>query len=309
MRQPFFLLLLLTNIILPKTDGQQVVDVLNQNSNIMNNIIADSAKLQLISNQFGFTEGPATDKFGNVFFTDQPNNRIWKYSTDGILSIYLEKAGRSNGMYFDKHGNLITCADEHNELWQIQPNGNTKVLLSNFNGAHFNGPNDLWISPSSNGIYFTDPYYQRDYWTRKSSELDGQKVYYLAANKKPIVVADNLVQPNGIIGTPDGKYLYVADIGDNKTYRYQIDVTGKLIDQKLFAPMGSDGMTIDERGNIYLTGKGVTVYNKAGDLIEHIQVPEEWTGNVTFSGKEKNILFITASKSVYLLKMKVKGAQ
>lgn len=288
---------------LPKTNGQQVNDISHQKSQI----IADKAKLQLISSQFSFTEGPAKDQLGNIFFTDQPNNRIWKYATDGKLSIFKENAGRSNGMYFDKQGNLITCADEHNQLWIIQPDGKSTVLLNDLNGLHFNGPNDLWITPVG-GIYFTDPYYQREYWTRNSSELDGQKVYYLSKNGKPIIVADNLVQPNGIIGTPDAKTLYIADIGASKTYRYQIAMDGKLIEQKLFASMGSDGMTIDDQGNIYLTGNGVTVFDKGGKLIEHIQVPEAWTGNVTFGGKENNILFITASKSVYILKMKVKGA-
>lgn len=289
---------------LPKTNGQQVNDAFHQKSQI----VADNEKIQLVSSQFGFTEGPATDIHGNVFFTDQPSNRIWKYSVEGKLSIFLEKAGRSNGMYFDKQGNLITCADEHNQLWSIQPDGKSKVLLNDLNGLHFNGPNDLWITPAG-GIYFTDPYYQREYWTRDSSELDGQKVYYLSKNGKPMIVADNLVQPNGIIGTPDGKNLYVADIGASKTYRYQIANDGKLIEQKLFASMGSDGMTIDDQGNIYLTGDGVTVFDRGGKLIEHILVPEDWTGNVTFGGKENNILFITASKSVYILKMKVRGAR
>lgn len=302
----FFLLLFIT--LLPESIGQNKSEPISQNTNKKSNLIADGAKLKLITNQFGFTEGPAVDKKGNIFFTDQPNNTIWKYDRYGKLTIYLKNAGRSNGMYFDQQGNLITCADEHNQLWQIQPNGTIKVLLDNYKGHHFNGPNDLWVSPT-NGIYFTDPYYQRDYWTRKSPEMDGQKVYYLQQNKEPIIVADNLVQPNGIVGTPDGKYLYVADIGANKTYRYKITSDGKLADQKLFVPMGSDGMTIDERGNIYLTGNGVTVYNKEGELIEHIQVPEEWTGNITFGGKQNNLLFITASKSVYTMQMKVKGVQ
>ncbi len=270
------------------------------------NIIADNAALQLISNQFSFTEGPAVDAEGNVFFTDQPNNRIWKYSTDGKLSVFLENAGRSNGMYFDQKGNLVTCADEHNQMWSIAPDGNVTVLLKDYEGLHFNGPNDLWID-NKGGIYFTDPYYQRDYWTRKEPEMQGQKVYYLPKNKIPIVVANNLEQPNGIIGTPDFKYLYVADIKANKTYRYIISADGKLTDQTLFAPLGSDGMTIDSLGNIYLTGNGVTVFNSAGKLIEHIDVPEKWTANITFGGKERNTLFITASKSVYTLKMKVSG--
>lgn len=308
MRKSLLFFLLLTNLVLPKIQGQNNLNSDSQNAYTKSNLIEEGAILQLISNNFSFTEGPAADNKGNVFFTDQPNNTIWKYDIQGKLSIFLKNAGRSNGMYFDKQGNLITCADEHNQLWLIKPNGKVKVLLDNFKGRHFNGPNDLWISPT-NGIYFTDPYYQRDYWVRKSPEIDGQKVYYLQRNKSPIIVADNLIQPNGIIGSPDGKYLYVADIGDNKTYRYQITGDGKLTAQKLFASQGSDGMTIDDRGDIYLTGNGVTIYNKEGQLVGHIQVPEEWTANVVFGGKERNHLFITASKSVYILKMNVKGVQ
>lgn len=300
------LLFLLTTAILGTKAQTTVMDSMPTPQ--AGSIIAAGAGLQIISNQFSFTEGPAADKWGNIFFTDQPNNKIWKYDTDGKLSVFLENAGRSNGMYFDKQGNLITCADEHNQLWSITPKRKVTVLLKDFNGHHFNGPNDVWIHPAG-GIYFTDPYYQRDYWTRKSPAIEGQKVYYLQKGKTPVVVADNLKKPNGIIGTPDGIYLYVADIEDNKTYKYSIAADGTLTGQTLFAPMGSDGMTIDNAGNIYLTGRGVTVYNPEGKKIEHIDVPGGWTANVTFGGKQKDLLFITASKAVYTLKMKVKGVQ
>ena len=116
-----------------------------------------------------------------------------------------------------------------------------------------------------------------------------------------------MIKPNGIVATPDGKYLYVADIEANKTYKFTIAEDGTLKDQTLFAEQGSDGMTMDDKGNIYLTGKGVTVYNKEGKKIEHIDVPADWTANITFWGKERNYLFITASQNVYILKMKVKG--
>lgn len=295
------LILLIGNPVL--SQGNILPDTLTKKSSI----IADNAQLRLISDQFGFTEGPAVDKAGNVFFTDQPNNKIWKYSTDGKLGIFLHNAGRSNGMYFDAKGNLVTCADEHNQLWRIGPDTNITVLLKDFNGLRFNGPNDLWIDRKG-GIYFTDPYYQRDYWTRQTGELSGQHVYYLK-NNVAVVVANNLMRPNGIIGTPDNKHLYVADIKADKTYRYSINTDGTLMNQTLFASKGSDGMTIDAEGNIYLTGKGVTIYDAAGNLIEHIDVPETWTANVVFGGKERDILFITASKSVYMLKMKVKGVR
>lgn len=269
-------------------------------------VIADGATLQLISNQFSFTEGPATDKEGNVFFTDQPNNKIWKYDTNGKLSVFLSGAGRSNGMFFDKNGNLISCADEHDQLWSISPEGKVTVLIKDFHGHLFNGPNDVFVTPSG-AIYFTDPYYQRSYWTRKGPDLDGQKVYFLKEKNHAVIVIDDLKKPNGIIGTPDGKYLYVADIEGNKTYKYTIAVDGMLKDQKVFTDLGSDGMTIDNEGNIYLTGNGVTVYNRDGKKIEHIDVPAKWTGNITFWGKERNYLFITASENIYIIKMKVKG--
>lgn len=274
-------------------------------------IIAEGASPRLISRQFSFTEGPAVDKQGNIFFTDQPNNKIWKYSTEGELSLFLDNAGRSNGLYFDKKGNLLACADEQNQLWSINPQGKITVLIKDLNGHRLNGPNDLWIDKKG-GIYFTDPYYQRNYWTRKSPDtaLGGQKVYYLAKNKKmPWAVANDVVKPNGIAGTPDGKYLYVADIGGNKTYRYTILKDGTLKDRMLFAELGSDGMTLDNKGNVYLTGNGVTVFDSSGKKIEHIAIPEKWTANVCIGGKNRNKLFITASEAIYTLDLKVKGVE
>ena len=157
------------------------------------------------------------------------------------------------------------------------------------------------------GLYFTDPYYKRPYWKRGPKEMD-ECVYYLAPDNKTLTrVIDDMKQPNGIIGTPDGKLLYVADIGAGKTYRYRIQPDGSLKEKTLFCEMGSDGMTIDSEGNIYLTGKGVSVFDPAGKKIEQIEVPEAWTGNVCFGGKDRQTLFITASKSLYGLRMKVHG--
>lgn len=292
------LYLLMATPVLSQTTSKDVSSV----------VAADHQKLVLVSSQFSFTEGPAVDRKGNIYFTDQPNNKIWKYDTDGKLSVFMHNSGRSNGMFFDKKGNLVACADEQNQLWSIAPDTTVSVLLKDFKGLRFNGPNDCWITKKGN-IYFTDPYYQRDYWTRKNGDMDGQHVYYLAKNKKPVVVANDLVKPNGIIGSADNKYLYVADIQADKTYRYSINADGTLGGKILFAPKGSDGMTIDNKGNIYLTGKGVSIYNKKGELIQHIDVPEPWTANVCFGGKKMDMLFITASKSIYTMKMKVRGVR
>lgn len=273
-------------------------------------LVAPGAKLQKISSQFSFTEGASVDRKGNIFFTDQPNDKIWKYDVKGKLSVFLDKTGRSNGTYFDHKGNLLTCADENNEIWSIDPKGKVTVLLKDFEGHRFNGPNDLW-EDLKGGIYFTDPYYQRPYWKRTTPDIKGEKVYYLPKGKKAaFVVADDLLQPNGIVGTPDGKFLFVADIKDDKTYKYKIDRDGTLSNKQLFCKQGSDGMTLDNKGNVYLTGSvGVTVYSKEGGKIKTIDVPSKWTANLCFGGPKKNILFITASESVYTIEMNVRGVE
>jgi len=274
------------------------------------NIVAKDATLELLADGYVFTEGPAVDAEGNVFFTDQPYNKIIRWNADTKkTSVFSTDSGRSNGMYFDRNGNLITCADVDNQIWQFDKEGNHQVIYEDTINAH-NGPNDLWMD-KKNGIYFTDPLYVRNYWKRDSiSKRNGRNVYYLSADRKKITaVATNFVQPNGIIGTPDGKKLYVADIGANKTYVYEIQKDASLSNRKLFCEMGSDGMTVDNQGNVYLTGDGVHVFDKNGKKIAHIPVPESWTANVCFGGKDLNILFITAMDSVYGLKMNVTGVR
>lgn len=271
-------------------------------------VIAPGAKLETLSTEFSFTEGPTCDAVGNVFFTDQPNDRIMKWTIDGRLTTFLKPAGRANGMFFDAQGNLIACADEKNELWSIAPDGKSTVIQKGFKDHALNGPNDVWVRPDG-GLYFTDPFYKRSWWTHDKMPQDGQHVYYLPADRSALVrAADSFKQPNGIIGTPDGKRLFVADIGDRKTYAFDIQSDGSLANRKLFCEMGSDGMTLDAQGNLYLTGKGVMVYGPEGQKIEQIDVPESWTANVSFGGADHQTLFITASKGLYSIRLKVRGA-
>ena len=269
-------------------------------------IIAPGATLQKLAGGLIFAEGPACDAQGNIFFTDQPNDRIMEWSVDGKLTTFMQPCGRANGMSFDSQGNLWACADATNQLWRIDPSGKVSVVLKDYQGKLFNGPNDVWIRPEG-GLYITDPYYKRPYWHRGPKEMD-ECVYYLAPDNQTLSrVIGDMKQPNGIIGTPDGKVLYVSDIGAGKTYRYRIEPDGSLAEKKLFCELGSDGMTIDSAGNVYLTGHGVTVFDPAGAKVEHIDVPESWTGNICFGGKDRKLLFITASKGIYGLQMSVHG--
>lgn len=269
-------------------------------------IIAENATVEKVGTGYAFTEGPAVDAEGRVFFTDQPNDRIHVWDEGKGISLWLEGTGRSNGMYFDNDGQLLACADEHNRVVRFDDRKEMRALLENYEGKHLNGPNDLWVSPTGD-IYFTDPYYHRDYWEEGHAEAqDARGVYLLSRDGKVSRVSEEYKQPNGLIGTPDGKTLYVADINDRKIWKYTIQPDGTLSDRTFFAPEGSDGMTIDQQGNIYLTMGKVWVYSPQGELIAEIEVPEH-PSNVCFGGEERDTLFITARTSVYTLKMNTKG--
>lgn len=261
---------------------------------------------RLVSDKFSFTEGPASDKSGNVYFTDQPNDKIyfWNWKTNQT-ELFLDKTGRANGTYFDKNDNLITCSDDNGEIWKISKNKSIEALSKSFEDKRLNGPNDLWIDKFG-GIYFTDPLYKRDYWKNFKQEISEKNLYYRNQNGT-ISKLETFIQPNGIVGSQKLKKLYVSDIDAGKTYVYDILDEGKLSEKKLFCEMGSDGMTLDNQGNLYLTGKGVTIFNNKGEKVINIPIEEEWTSNVTFGGKNNSTLFITASKSVYTLEMNVRG--
>ena len=125
-------------------------------------LVSRHGQLVILAEGFSFTEGPAVDRHGNVFFTDQPNDRIYRWDAGTRkVTLFLEGTGRANGMYFDQDGNLIAAADMHGELWKIRPDGSHKVLVDNYQGKLLNGPNDVWINPVDGGIYITDPIFPR----------------------------------------------------------------------------------------------------------------------------------------------------
>ncbi|MDG4651639.1 SMP-30/gluconolactonase/LRE family protein [Chryseobacterium arthrosphaerae] len=266
----------------------------------------EGVKPEKISDQFSFTEGPSADKEGNVYFTDQPNDKIyyWDWKSNKVM-MFLDKTGRANGTHFDKDGYLITCSDDQGEIWKISKDKKVEVLLKGFEGKRLNGPNDVW-NDASGGMYFTDPLYERDYWVNFKQELPHKSLYYRSKDGK-ISKLDTFTQPNGIAGSETLRKLYVSDIDAGKTYVYDILDEGKLSEKKLFCEMGSDGMILDKHGNLYLTGDGVHVFNRSGKKIYHISIPEKWTSNVTFGGENNDVLFITASESVYIFPTKVRG--
>jgi gluconolactonase len=275
------------------------------NASRTDEIIAENSQLELISAGFGFTEGPTADLAGNVYFTDQPNNKIYQYTIEGSLKVFLEAAGRSNGLYFDK-GMLWACADEFNQLWKISKEKELMVVLGADSVSTYNGPNDVWVHKKG-FVYFTDPMYQRPYWNALHDTLRQQGLYSLGESGEAILIDSTLVQPNGIVGDSKNNLLYVADIGAAKTYEYSLLPNGTVGTKRLFIDRGSDGMTMDNKGNLYLTGNGVDIFDLEGIYVGHIEVPENWTANVCFGGANMDELFITASKGLYKIKTNMIG--
>jgi len=271
-----------------------------------------------------------------VFFTDQPNDKIYRWDAKtGAITLFLQGTGRANGMAFDAEGNLIACSDLHGEVWKIFPDGSHQVLINNYGGKLLNGPNDVWINPTDGGMYFTDPMFPRDYWdatdprkqpwepthSEQAPKGKGGYVYYLPPRGTALVRVttedmgwESDGWPNGVVGTPDGKKLYVNKwFSDNKggTWVFDINPDGTLSNMRKFAEWGGDGMSMDEFGNIYISnGQGVMGFDTFGNNILIIPTPAGSGGtNNTFAGKNRKTLFITDSGgNVTEVKMKVKGA-
>jgi gluconolactonase len=298
---------------------------------------------------FKFTEGPAVDKDGNVFFTDQPDDKIYRWDANsGVVTTFLTGTGRSNGMAFDKNGDLIACADMHGELWKIRPDGSHQVLVNNYGGKLLNGPNDVWINPVNGGIYITDPIFPRGYWdnndprkvnnpnwpptySQQAATGKGGHVYYLAPGAHSLVRVTTMPDwksdcwPNGVVGTPDGKKLYVNDWdgeGNGKLWSFVINNNGTLSHMRTVVSnlAGSDGMSMDKRGNIYISsGAGLTGYDCDGNKILFVSTGGGATNNV-FAGKNNKLLIITGGgltspawpnnqDRLTSLKMNVKGVE
>jgi len=301
-----------------------------------NGLISPSSHGQLttLGTGFSFTEGPAVDRHGNVFFTDQPNDRIYRWDAGtGDITLFLQGTGRANGMAFDKDGNLITCSDLHGEIWKIFPDGSHVVLIKNYKGKLLNGPNDVWINPVNGGMYFTDPIFPRPYWdagdprqqnwephhSEQAAVGKGGYVYYLAPGATALVRVTTEamgwksdVWPNGVVGTPDGKKLYVnLWSGDSKggTFLFDINADGTLSNMRKHTEFGGDGMSMDALGNIYISnGFGVKVIDPDGKDILTIPTGGGATNN-TFAGRDDKILVITGPVDrVNAIKMSVKGA-
>jgi gluconolactonase len=264
-------------------------------------LIAPGAELQKLSEGLQFGEGPAADADGNVFFSDIRADQCLKWSVEGKLSTFRTDTGSANGQCFDHSGNLIACEGGRGRLVSVDRQGRATIVVDQYQGKRFNAPNDLWIDPRG-GIYFSDPLYGRGVKSQ-----DGEHVYYLKPDRKTVMpVITDFVRPNGLVGTPDGKVLYASDHGAKKIYAYDIGADGSLSNKRFFAPVGADGMTLDNAANLYFCEDAVLVYDPSGNKIGTIEVPDQPT-NVCFGGRDAKTLFITTRPALYSIRMRTGG--
>ena len=274
------------------------------NQQKFNSLFEVGTQPELVAENFRFAEGPAADAFGNIYFSDIGNDRIhyWDIRSKKLLTI-RENSGGTSGLFVDRKGAVWFCELRAKQLTRLNINGSYEVVLDSFEGKPLTGVNDMWID-RHDGIYFSDSYPGSEVRT------DDHRVFYYSSEGKLKLLADTYSKSNGIHGTKDGKWLYVADYIKYKVYRYEILEPGVLGERTVFAEYRCDGMTVDEKGNVYLctgnSGQGVVVIDQEGNELGKINLSEN-AANVCFGGPDNKTLFISASQGLYSVKMNVQG--
>ena len=308
----------------------------------MDAIVPADAMIERVATGFTWVEGPVWIPAGYLLFAEITSNSIRKLMPNGTLSTFLQPSGYkgstpyggkepgSNGMTLDGKGRLTVAGHAQRDVWRLEtldPKGQVTVLADSYQGKKLNSPNDL-VYKSDGSLYFTDPPYglptQGDSDPIKELAFSGvyripnalnQKAGSPPARDQLQLVAKDLPRPNGIAFSPDEKYLYVDNSGDQKVWmRYQVEKDGSLTNGKVFydassdkRPGGPDGMKVDRLGNVYSTGPGgIWVFSPAGKALGVILMPER-TANLNWAGADRKTLYITATSSVYRIPLKVPG--
>lgn len=274
--------------------------------------IGPNGEIKKLHSGFKFTEGPAADGMGNVYFSDIPATTIHKVDKEGKLSVFTAKSNRANGLMFNGKGELVAAEMAGQIVAYDVASGKKRVLADKYNDKPFNAPNDLVVDKEG-GVYFTDP----DFGAKTPPPQDAKAVYYIAADGKVTRVTEDLPKPNGVILSPDEKTLYVIPTASADMLAYPVEGPGKLGKKKVFCTLkqgpkgkglpGGDGLTIDTKGNLYITSAlGLQVFSPEGMLLGIIRLPEQ-PANVTFGGPDHRTLYVTARTSLYTVPMEAQG--
>jgi len=273
-------------------------------------VVDHNAKLETVAAGFGFTEGPMWDPAGFLYVSDEEINKIFKVGPDGRKE-ELITLGDPDGNTFDRQRRLIDCASVLRAIIEVTPDGKYKILADHYEGKKFNSPNDVIVGPDG-ALYFTDP--TLDLVAGEKQEIPFQGVYRLGDDGAVRLLTKDLSQPNGLAFSLDGKRFYVDD-SEKRTIRvYDVAGDGSLVNGRIFGeePGGKgdgvpDGIKVDKTGNLYVTGpKGIWVWDSSGHHLGTIALPEQ-PANLAWGDTDYRTLYITATTSLYRLRMKVRG--
>ncbi len=278
----------------------------------MQTILDDRTKVEKIAGDFQFIEGPIWHPDGFLLFSDIPADTIYKFVSNQQVEVFRRPSGKANGNTLDKENHLITAEHSNRRISRTEKDGKVIELVAKYEGKRLNSPNDLVVK-SDGSIYFTDPPYGI---TKEQEELGFYGVYRLTQDGKLTLLVKDIVLPNGIAFSPDEKKLYVNNSEAGYIAVFDVNSDGTVSNQRVFAELKDpgkngvpDGLKVDVEGNVYSTGPGgVWILSPTGELLGKISVPETAT-NLAWGDDDRKTLYITGSKSLYRIRLKIAGVR
>ena len=255
---------------------------------------------------FRFTEGPVWSREGFLLFSDVPNNHIRKLAPGERSTVFRDDSHGANGNTYDAQGRLYSCESKTRRVVRLDKKGNIEVLAEKWEGKRLNAPNDIVVRKDGH-IYFTDPAFGDQADTR---ELSFYGVYHITPKGVMSLIAKPAGRPNGIAFSPNGRILYVDNSDDRSVRAYDVDRNGEVSNERVVVSNIDgvpDGMKVDEKGNLYITAKGIAVYTPEGKPLQNIELSET-PANCAFGDPDLQTLYITAHTSLYRIRLNVKGA-
>ena len=222
---------------------------------------------------YRFTEGPAWSKDGFLVFSDTPNDQLLKWVPGRTAEVLREHANGPSGNAFDAQGRLYTCETTARRVTRTGKNGAIDVLAERWEGKRLNGPAGIAVSKSGH-VYFTDPAfgYQQD-----QRELDFYGVYHIPPRGPMELVARPAGRPHGIALSPNGRTLYVGNADEHNIRAYDLGRNGEASNERVLISNTSGvpaGIALDEKGDLYVAGRGVSIYDPQGKLVRTIEMPD-----------------------------------